>query len=130
MRPMAWLAGAAAVLASCVAVNPERGEHDNRLPAEVRSVLAGADRVELFSLSPSRPTAMVRPDGSRYPSDADLEQAEKFHDWKVLGRTVIADRGTRRDVVAAVERGIADSDGSVAACFNPRHGLRATQGGR
>ena len=34
----------------------------------------------------------------------------------------------RQELFAALERGIAENDGWAAACFIPRHGIRAIQG--
>ena len=37
---------------------------------------------------------------------------------------------TRKKLVAAFEKGIEDSDGTIAACFNPRHAMRVTHNGK
>lgn len=76
-------------------------------PSTVRD-LQDATRFELLS---------IEPDPLKKPKDA-------FHGWPVLGRTVVADAAVRTRIVTAVQKGIADSDGSVARCFNPRHGIR------
>jgi hypothetical protein len=87
----------------------------NDLPKDVRAVLDKADRFELLSLDPTRQKEKPKDD---------------FHGWKVLGKTEVKDAAARKNVVAALYKGIADSDGSVAACFNPRHGIRATHDGK
>ena len=87
----------------------------NDLPKDVRAVLDKADRFELLSLDPDR-----RKEKSK----------DNFHGWNVLGLTEVKDAATRKKVVAALYKGIADSDGAVAACFNPRHGIRATHDGK
>jgi hypothetical protein len=50
-----------------------------------------------------------------------------FKGWRVLGSSVLDDP-TARDVLAALERGIAENESWVAACFDPRHGIRARRG--
>jgi len=66
------------------------------------------------------------------PGEDKKEPDEKkgFHGWKVLGMTTIKDAKTRARIVAAVAKGLDDSDGTAAKCFNPRHGLRATVDGK
>jgi hypothetical protein len=86
---------------------PPAGRADNRLAEEIRTVLYGAEKLELQSLEPAG-----------------------IGDWQVLGRTTVTGWVARRRILWAVERGIAGSDGSVAACFRPRHAIRATHEGR
>jgi hypothetical protein len=45
-----------------------------------------------------------------------------------LGREPIPEPGPRHELVAALQKAISESDGSVAACFEPRHGIHATSG--
>jgi hypothetical protein len=89
--------------------------YENRLPDAAQAILEKADRMELFSLDPKRATKKPKQD---------------FHGWKVLGQTVVKGRKVRKRIVTAVEKGIAKSDGSAAACFDPRHGIRATHKGK
>jgi hypothetical protein len=87
---------------------------DNKLPDKARAILAKADQVELYSLDPVNP----------------VKKGEKgFHDWKVLGKTALK-RDARKRVLAALEKGIAESKGEAAKCFQPRHGIRATDKGK
>jgi hypothetical protein len=88
---------------------------DNKLPDNITAILDKADQVELYSLDPSRQKEI--------PAGAD------FHGWKVLGKTTVKD-DARKALIAALKKGIKDSDGTVAACFNPRHGIRATVDGK
>jgi hypothetical protein len=87
----------------------------NALPGEAGTILARAGEVEVLSLEPGR----FSPRGPE----------EAFHGFRVLGRTTVTGKA-RRQVVRAIEEGIANSDGSVASCFNPRHAVRATYEGR
>lgn len=83
---------------------------DNDLPKEVREAFDKASEFELYSLDPARPIKK---------NDKDV----LFHDWKVLGKTTLKGEDARK-VRSAIDKGRKDSDGLVAACFNPRHGVR------
>src|SRR5260370_6536987 len=66
-----------------------------------------------------------------YLSDPQLDVADKrerFHDYPVLGSLRITNPKQRSELLAALYKGVMDSDGSVASCFNPRHGIKATAG--
>ena len=82
---------------------------------EIRAVLEGAEQFELLSINPDR----------RAPKASD-----NFHGWNVLGRTTVKDANIRKKLVAAFRKGVEENDGVVAACFNPRHGIRATFEGK
>jgi len=84
------------------------------IPAAELKILRNAESFELFSLNP---------DLRSKPEDGG------FHGWKVLGSTKL-DAATRAKVRAALEQGVSESDGTVAGCFIPRHGIRATSGGQ
>jgi len=85
---------------------------DNKLPDNVRAALDRADALEVYSLDPSERNAK---DG--------------FHGWKVLGKTTLKDQAKRKEVLEALEKGMAESTAG-ARCFIPRHGVRAAYGGR
>ncbi len=91
------------------------GAGQDKIPAAARAVLDNAEQFELLSLDPDHRQRET--------------PGEHFHGWKVLGKTPVADAGTRQRLVAALKRGTAENDGMVAACFNPRHGIRVTRGG-
>jgi hypothetical protein len=82
--------------------------------AEVFRILEKADAIELYSLDP----------------DPDRKQkAGGFREWKVLGRTTLTG-DDKKAIVEGLQKGIADSDGKEAKCFNPRHGIEATHDGK
>jgi hypothetical protein len=84
---------------------------DNEIPKGAREAFEKAAQFELYSLDPFK--------GQQNEGDSS------FHGWKVLGKTAL--KGANAQTVReAVEKGRSDSDGSVAKCFNPRHGLRFT----
>lgn len=82
----------------------------NQLPPEASAILNNADSFELLSLDPTR--------GDKKPTVA-------FHGYKVLGKTLIKDKKTQQRLLKALQKGIDANDGTVAGCFNPRHGIRA-----
>jgi hypothetical protein len=109
-----------ALLAACLAAPVVAQEQaKNELPADVRAVLDKATTVELLSLDPT-------PIGK----GEDVPEKERFHGYRVLGRTTLKDADKRKAVLAALDKGIKDSDGRVARCFNPRHGIHAVQDGK
>ena len=66
-----------------------------------------------------------------YLSDAQAavaDKRERFHDYPVLGSLTITNPKQKSELLAALYKGVMDSDGSVASCFNPRHGFKATAG--
>lgn len=66
-------------------------------------------------------------DGSKYAM-APSTDAGAFHGVPVLGQTSIEDQKKRAELISALYDGINDSDGTVAACFIPRHGIHIVQG--
>jgi len=84
-----------------------------------RQLLDGSDQLILLSLEPV------------YLSDAQAavaDKRERFHDYPVLGSLTITNPKQKNELLAALYKGVMDSDGSVASCFNPRHGIKATAG--
>ena len=56
--------------------------------------------------------------------------AEKFHGYRILGEAAVDDPDTRARIVRLVYNGIDGNTTTSAACFDPRHGIRATHEGR
>jgi hypothetical protein len=90
-----------------------RPRSQNLLAAESKNVLENAEVLELLSLDP-------------VPLKEHPE--EGFHGYAILGAVKLNDSVKRKALLRALYAGITNSDGSVAACFNPRHGLRAKLG--
>jgi hypothetical protein len=109
MFKSATLALAFALL--CVVALCGRAEASKEFDDAIK-LIEGAKTVELISLDPS-------------PKERD---PKGFHGWKVLGRTTLQNKATREKALAAIKKGVADSDGTVAGCFIPRHGIRAVNG--
>jgi hypothetical protein len=103
----------AAALLACLACGTR---YEREIGAEERAVLAAPDELELFALAPS-------------PSTADQPLApgeDSFRGYRVTGRAA-AEGEEMAELVGLVRRGI-NAGGQGAACFLPRHGLRARRG--
>lgn len=87
------------------------GSRASEIPADVKAALEKAGEWELYSLQP-----------------IEVTDKDAFHGWKVLGKTAVKDADTRKALLAALDKGAKDNDGSVAKCFNPRHGIRIKAG--
>jgi hypothetical protein len=107
------IAAVAAALAAGLAA-PDKAPKPT-LPRDAQQALGEAPVLELYSLDP-------RPSKEK-PADA-------FHGFMVLGKTTVKADDARKALAAAVIKGVADSDGSVADCFEPRHGVRAAYDGK
>lgn len=83
------------------------------MPADVKAALEKATEWELYSL---------------HPEQTQEEPKDAFHKWRVLGKTSVKDADTRKTLLAALEKGAKDNDGTEARCFNPRHGIRVKAG--
>jgi hypothetical protein len=110
--------GAAAIL--FVAVIQAHAGDDLRLPrkaaAEVEKAMLEAEKLELLSLHGGEPDGQL-------PEQAG---SVKFHDYVVIGSLDLSTASERTTVVRDVAKAIASSPVYMAACFFPRHGLRAT----
>lgn len=102
------------VISACSGAPNEDGVR----PDGVLAKFADADGVELLALHPYP-----------YQLDRDGDEMERFHGYGVLGRADLVGKATANELVDLIERGIEGSNGMVAACFNPRHGLRVTVDG-
>lgn len=107
-----------AALAACV---PSPAEHG---PVGVLAHLVDADAMTVHALHPYEHEYM---DGGEFADQA--ETVERFCEQPILGTATVDDAATRDLLLRLVERGIAASDGSVAACFDPRHGISVEKDG-
>ena len=98
-------------------------------------LLAGCERTPTAPAQSSGPFILYSIDPDRRPKDereaASADAAgERFRGFYVLGKAAVDDSGERAKLLGALRDGIANNDGAVAACFNPRHGIRAVKGGQ
>ena len=80
------------------------------MPRAAWNALNDADQYEMLSLHPS------------------LSKPE-YHGHEILGQTIITDSATRERLNEAFQSGARANDGTMMACFNPRHGIRVTHAG-
>jgi hypothetical protein len=92
------------------------GCSSNRLAPDARTILDRADEIELLSLDPDR--------------DSKAKYTDTFHGYGVMGKTTLSASVDRAKLLKALYQGIHTSDGMVAACFIPRHGIQATHDGK
>lgn len=116
IRSLAFLIGCA-LAAACGSANgsPQDRPAPGEMQAEVHKALAAAESATLYALHP-------------YPHETEGEEwAEhaRLDDYVVLDQAEV-DAATARKVLTLVYDGIEASDGRVAACFNPRHGIRVS----
>jgi hypothetical protein len=86
----------------------------NRIPEKAGEALAKAEQFEILSLD----------------RGVEDKSANGFHEWKVLGKTVVKAEETRNKLVAAIKQGVEDTEGVTAKCFRPRYGIRVTHDGK
>jgi hypothetical protein len=92
------------------------GVQDNRLPTEAEALLRGAASIELLALDPLH-----------LPAGATGEQ---LHGYAITGHATLNDTDKCQQIANLILRGIRESEGMSAACFNPRHGLRIEHEGK
>ncbi|SRR5712691_8017143 len=92
----------------------------NVLPSETKRVLDTGERFILLSLDPTHPALR---------GESEPPPPETFHGYAVLGKIEIRDQTERAALLEALYKGIQDSEGRLALCFNPRHGVSATLAG-
>src|SRR6266446_6820624 len=83
----------------------------------MKKVLDTGDHFVLLSLFPNTPEESTPP--------PRFSWNETFHGYPVLGKTQIFDNIKRAAVLKELYKGVADSNGEIATCFIPRHGIHA-----
>jgi hypothetical protein len=105
----------AMALGAVLVVGCTQSKNNNKPPPSVLVSLEGADEFELLSLDPEYQTEKPK---------------NGFHGWKILGRAKIEGSATRKKLIAALSKGASENDNTVAACFNPRHGIHTSRDGK
>lgn len=110
MKPMRiWMLFLLIPLLSCTDQPRPAG---STISVEAETALRQAPSWELFSLNPY--------------AEFDESDPETFHGWKVLGSLDIQDDAVRQRLLKTLEESVAANSGQTAACFMPRHGIRAS----
>ena len=94
---------------------------NNRIPAGALQALESDSNLILYSIDPERFTDLDS--GERQPLPDD---EPKFHTYRILGQTILTSPNSRRITVDTIRHAVRDWDGAIHGCFNPRHGIRAT----
>ena len=104
------------VMLGCSSPATERLQRSRRvsIPSDAMTALQNGIEFQLFSLEPSK----------RVEGDVD-----GFHDLFVLGATAPS-QADRDQLVESLAQSVIEHDGSIAACFDPRHGIRVHHNGK
>ena len=93
----------------------------NRVPSAAMRALTTDPKPVVFSLNPEK--FIHDNDGTIMPLP---ESSPKFCGYKILAQTVIESATDRARVVESIVNGIHNWNGRIAACFEPRHGVRVS----
>ena len=117
------------VTGGCTSSQPpiQESESANREAAASRALIEGLRSATTFTLHSLQPYRNWE-DGENAPVDVNFERDGDgfFLGWTSLGSTDINDPATRRRLIDALEASIPAQ--LQAACFEPRHGIRASDG--
>lgn len=91
---------------------------------------AGCGRNSVADLEIPEQLILYSIDGQDYGPENAPKVEETFHGYPVLGKVEIKEAEKREEIIAALKDGIAGSDGTMAKCFWPRHGIRAVEKGQ
>jgi hypothetical protein len=94
-----------------------RSAPERKLPDKATAILDKATEFELYSLEPDE-------------EEKPAGKPTRLHGWKVLGKTTVKKAGAGKDLLTALEQGIASRRARGAKCFEPRHAIRATHDGK
>ena len=109
MRPLLLTIALFAFGCSADSKRPVLPSTGDPMPVDAADALRDGSALELLSLDPSYLDIEKRPND--------------FHNWNTLGSTLVspADRAKLVDLLIA---SVPENPGAIAACFNPRHGIR------
>ncbi len=94
-------------------------ERQRAFTETVLPLLRSAKHLTLYSLDPDAPE-----------SDGPARDEPDFHGYRVLGKTPVDDPTLKAKLIDALRKDVDESDGTVAFCFEPRHGIRVVDGAR
>jgi hypothetical protein len=93
-------------------------------------VLFGWGRASTSGLDTPEWLILYSIDGRHFEPGQEPKTEEKLHGYPVLGKIEMADADKRKETVAALREGLAQSDGKMAKCFWPRHAIRTVEKGQ
>ena len=93
-------------------------ERNEQTAAALRTITNEKARIFLYSLDPNNPKGYATNTGT------------VFHGFPILGEVEVKNATDRVALIDSLVKGIEKSDGTVALCFNPRHGLRVMTNSR
>jgi hypothetical protein len=94
---------------------------NNRIPPAALHALESDSNLVLYSLYPDKFVHLDNGDVQPLP-DNEL----KFRGYRILGQTALTSGESRHVVVNTVRDAVRNWDGVMALCFEPRHGVQAT----
>ena len=112
-------------ISACSTPTPDASDKVRvKLPADALAALREAPRLSLLSLYPG-----TREEDEEVWAERDYANGPQLAGYPVLGEASI--RGEMRGLaLQALFDGIDENDGTVAECFEPRHGIRVVHRGR
>lgn len=87
--------------------------------AQKRRFLENSEQFTLYSLRDGNENVSVAPAPDKI-----------FHRYEILGKMLVTDPKIKAQLIQSLYYGMEHRNGFAAACFNPRHGIRATKGKR
>src|SRR5437016_14182158 len=100
-----------ALLASCT--RDDFKQKQTRIAGEIEAMPIPKMQLFLYSLDPAG--------GLGYAVNTE----QVFHGFSILGKAEVIAADDKTTLLRSFAEGVRKSDGTVAACFNPRHGLRS-----
>jgi hypothetical protein len=90
----------------------KRKQNQTRVAEQIELLTVSKTQLFVFSLEPE------------HHPDYRVNTETVFQGFAILGKAEIAAEAEKTSLLTAFTKGVSDSDGIVAACFIPRHGLR------
>lgn len=88
-----------------------------------RGVSTSPDQLTLYSINHEMNTRHLPPDQEPPPG-------EYLHGYLVLGKLDVNIASERKQIMAALNKGMTRSDGMSNKCFEPRHAIRTVENGK
>jgi hypothetical protein len=111
---------------SCLFLQTARGA-DDRFKSDQADIAAAIEKIQasqvklfLYSLNPN--------DSRIFEGKLPENSEEVFHRYPILGRAEMISAEEKARLLESFAKGIRESNGLVAQCFNPRHGIRIIAG--